>query len=161
VHFEHGRAYQRAIPYYQHAAQNAMRRSANQEAIDYLQQGLSLLQHLPETPERTQQELQLQVALSTPLLLTKGYTAPEVEQVCHRARFLCSGAEDSPQIFPAVFALFRFYIQSGKLAIAQALAEQMLRIAQKEPDSLLLPAAHLAVGGCLFHGGNLQRFSVE
>ena len=52
-----------AIPYWQRAGQRAIERSANVEAISHLTKGLELLTTLPDTPERTQQELALQIAL--------------------------------------------------------------------------------------------------
>jgi predicted ATPase len=80
VHFERGRDYRRAIQYLQQAGENALRRSAYQEAIILLIKGLELLKTLPDTSERIQQELKLQIALGTALIALKGYTAPEVEQ---------------------------------------------------------------------------------
>ena len=52
-----------AIPYWQQAGQRATQRSANVEAINHLTKGLELLKTLPDTPERAQQELTLQIAL--------------------------------------------------------------------------------------------------
>ncbi len=57
-----------------------MQRSANAEAVSHLTTALELLKTLPETPERTQQELTLQIALGAPLMATKGFAAPEVEK---------------------------------------------------------------------------------
>ena len=68
-----------AIPYWQRAGQRAVERSANVEAISHFTKGLEMLQSLPETPERAQQELTLQLAIGAPLLMIKGHTAPEVE----------------------------------------------------------------------------------
>ena len=42
--------------------EQAMQRSAHQEALLHLTRGLTLLHGLPETPERVQQELGLQLA---------------------------------------------------------------------------------------------------
>jgi predicted ATPase len=60
MHFEQGGDYRRAVQYLGRAGQNALRRSAYHEAINYLTKGLNLLQTLPDSPERTQQELILQ-----------------------------------------------------------------------------------------------------
>src|SRR5262249_11796750 len=46
-----------ALPYWQKAGQQAAARSAHAEAISHLTKGLELLKTLPDTPERTQQEL--------------------------------------------------------------------------------------------------------
>jgi hypothetical protein len=54
-----------------------------------LTRGLEVLTTMPDTPERIQQELTLQLMLSIPLIATKGYAAPEVEQAYARAQALC------------------------------------------------------------------------
>jgi hypothetical protein len=64
-HFEQGRDYGRAVQYLRQAAQNALRRSANREAIAHLTKGLELLKTWPDTPERSQQELTLRVTLTS------------------------------------------------------------------------------------------------
>ena len=63
VHFEQAREYRRAVEYLQQAGENAVRRSPNIEAIGHLSQGLELLTTLPDTPERSQQELTFQTTL--------------------------------------------------------------------------------------------------
>ena len=55
---------------------------------------------LPKTPERTQRELTLQILLGMPLTATKGYAAPEVEQVYARARELCRHGVKPHSSFP-------------------------------------------------------------
>src|SRR5262245_48331827 len=80
MHFERGRDICRAVTYLRQAADNALRRYANREAIDHLTKGLALLNALPETLERIQQELDLLLALGPALMAAKGYGAPEVER---------------------------------------------------------------------------------
>jgi DNA-binding winged helix-turn-helix (wHTH) protein/tetratricopeptide (TPR) repeat protein len=48
MHFEQARDYRRAVKYLRQAAENATRRSANREAIDYLTRALELVDRLPE-----------------------------------------------------------------------------------------------------------------
>jgi predicted ATPase len=66
-----------AIPYWQKAGQRASQHSAHAEAISHLTTALELLKPLPNTLERSQQELTLQIALGVPLMATKGFAAPE------------------------------------------------------------------------------------
>ncbi|MBI3801970.1 MAG: AAA family ATPase [Deltaproteobacteria bacterium] len=155
VHFEQGRDYRRAIRYLQQAGENAIRRSANAEAIDHLSKAVELLTTLPDTPERAQQELGLQIALSVPLVMSKGYTAPAVERACARARDLCQQIGETPQLFQAVFGLFRFYDVRGELYTARELGEQLIRLAQRGHDHTLLLVAHAALGAALFQIGDL------
>ena len=76
----------------------------------HLTKGLELLKTLPDTPERTQQELTLQLALGAPLMATKGYAAPEVEKAYTRARELCQQVGETPQLFPVLRGLWVFYL---------------------------------------------------
>ena len=56
-HYTEAGLIEQAIPYWQQAGRRAIERSANVEAISHLTKGLELLKALPDTPERTQQEL--------------------------------------------------------------------------------------------------------
>ena len=93
VHFEQGRNYRKAVQSLQHAGENAVYRSAYQEAIAHLTTGLQLLPHLSDTSDRIQQELTLQLTLGPALLSRKGITAPEVEQTYAGAYALCQRSE--------------------------------------------------------------------
>jgi len=156
VHFERGRDYQRAIQYLQQAGENAVRRSAYQEAITLLTKGLELLKTLPDTPERAQQELTLQLALCAALTVVKGYAAPEVEKTILRARALCQQIVEPPQLFQVLWRQVVFYFNRGELQTAREPAEQMLQLAQSVQDPYLLSLAHPQVGGLMYWRGELS-----
>jgi class 3 adenylate cyclase/tetratricopeptide (TPR) repeat protein len=104
-----------ALHHWQRAGQRAIERSTYVEAIAHLRQGLSVLMRLPETPERLQQELDLQVALGPALIATKGQAAPDVERAYARARELCQQVGDTSQLFPALWGSFRSYHNRAEL----------------------------------------------
>jgi predicted ATPase len=79
-HYTEAGLSEQAIPYWHQAGQQAVERSANAEAIAHLTRGLEVLNALPDSPERTHRELDLQIALGAPLMATRGYAAPEVGQ---------------------------------------------------------------------------------
>jgi predicted ATPase len=147
VHFERGRDYFKAVQYLQQAGENALRRAAHQEAINLFTRGLELLQPLPDTPERVQQELTLQIALGVPLMAIKGYAAPEVGQAYARARELYQEVEETPQLFPVLWGLWAFYCNRAELQTARELAEQQLALAQSLQDPVLLVEVHFTLGG--------------
>ena len=91
------------------------------EAISHLTKGLELLKTLPDTPERAQQELTLQITLGVPLMATKGFAAPEVERVYTRARELCQQVGETPQLFPVLWGLWAFYLVRAELQTAREL----------------------------------------
>lgn len=155
VHFERGRDNHRAVQYLHQAGENANRRSAYQEAINLLTKGVELLKTLPDTPERTQQELSLQIALGRSLAIARGYSASEVEHVYDRALELCKPIGETPQLFRALRGLWSFYETRAEHRTARELAEQCLVLARCAQDPLLLLGAHLALGQTLYFLGEL------
>ena len=142
-----------ALPYWQKAGQAALQRSANQEAIGHLSKALALLQTLPEAEDLRQVELGLRITLGVPLMMTKGYAAPDVEQTFARAWKLCQSLGETPQLFPALSGLFAFYLVAGDLATARGLAEQCLQLAEKGRDAALLIESHRMLANVLLFVG--------
>src|SRR5262249_34974627 len=138
-----------AVDYWHQAGQSAIKRSAHVEAIVHLRQGLALLQTLPETPERRQQELLLHIALGASLIATKGASAPEVAQTYTDARQLCAHLEDPQQLFPVLRGLWNHYANRAELQTAHVLGEQLLSLAQHVQDAAMLLVAHRALGTTL------------
>jgi predicted ATPase len=153
VHFEHGRDARRAAQYLQQAGENAIRRCANQEAIRLLTKGLELLITLPDTPERSQQELVLQTTLGPALMVTKGWAASEVKHIYARARELCWQVGETPHLFAALHGLSLFYLVRAELQTARELGEQLLALAQRMQDPSLLLEACWVLGDVLFFLG--------
>jgi class 3 adenylate cyclase/predicted ATPase len=146
-----------ALAYWQHAGQRALERSAHVEAINHLTQGLEVLKGLPNTPERPQQELGLQLTLGIPLSATRGYAAPEVAHVYTRAQELCQRLGETPQLIPALLGLWRFYLLRAELGKARELAEQCLLLVQRVDDPARLIVAHDALGETMFFLGDFAH----
>jgi class 3 adenylate cyclase/predicted ATPase len=143
-----------AISYWQRAGQRALERSANLEAVHHLTKGLVLLATRPETPARTQQELDLQLALGPGLMAIRGPAAPEVEQTYARARVLCAQLGETPELFPTLRGLCRFYQYRGALPTAWEMGEQLFRLAQRTAAPAHLLEAHEALGSTSFFLGD-------
>lgn len=144
-----------AIPQWQRAGQRAIQHSANVEAITHLTKGLELIQNLPDTVERAQQELRMHIALGSSLIVTKGYTAPEVEQVYQKARALCQQIPETPQFFLVLIGLWSFYFIRAEFKTAYELAEECLSLAQGAQDPARLLTAHTLLGQVLSMTGEL------
>jgi len=154
-HYSRSGNTQKAVDYLQLAGQQAVQRSAHAEAITHLTTALELLKILPDTAERAQQELALQLALGVPLMATTGWTGPEVERVYSRARELCQQLGESSQLFWVLMGLWVFYLIRAEHETAHELGEQMLRLAQRVQDPAFLVGAHYAQGGSLFYLGEV------
>jgi predicted ATPase/class 3 adenylate cyclase len=157
THYTEAGLIERAVPFWQRAGQKALERSANQEAIRHLNKGLDLLGRLPETPERLQQELLLQLALGTATIATKGFASAEVEGIYERSKQLCQQAGEVPDIFPILWGLWLFYTSRGQHLTARELAQQCLRLAQKAGDTVLLVHAHHVSGVGLIALGDFAQ----
>jgi len=134
-----------AVPYWVRAGEGMSRRSAHIEAIRHLTKGFQLLHTLPETRERAQQELALQMAMGASMLATSGLATSETGQAYSRARELCHQLGESSQLFRALMGLRFFYTALGELQTARELGEQLLRLAQSAGDAELLVEAHYAL----------------
>ena len=146
-----------AIRCWQKAGENAAKRSANKEAVSHLSTALELLRTLPESPERAQQELAIQVTLSAPLAAIKGYAAAEVERTFTRARELCNEMGETPRLFPILFRLRAYYVVHGELRTALEIGEQLVRLATAAGDDDLLVEAHYSLGTVLIHLGRFRE----
>jgi predicted ATPase/class 3 adenylate cyclase len=145
----------KAAEYLHLAGQQAAQRSAYAEAVTQLTAALGLLNTLPDTRARTQDELTLQITLGTALMATKGYAALEVGKAYARARELCQQAGDSLQLFPVLRGLLHFHLNRGELQSARELGEQLLSLAQDRQDSAFLLEAHYTMALTFFCLGEI------
>ncbi|HEV8717847.1 MAG TPA: adenylate/guanylate cyclase domain-containing protein, partial [Candidatus Binatia bacterium] len=150
-----GNTTEKAVEYLGLAGQQAVQHSAYAEAIGHLTTALELLKALPDTSERMQHELMLQITLGPALIATKGYAALEVEKVYTRARELCQQMGETPQLFSVLRGMWVFYLVLGKFQAAHKLGELLLNLAQSVQDPALLLEAHWTLGNTLFLLGEL------
>jgi len=154
-HFARGRDAHRAIRYLRRAAEVAMQRSATREAVEHLTAALELLAAEPETTERADAEVALQIALGGPLMALQGRGAPEVERAYTRAQELCERIGDPSRRFAALWGLFLFRRSRGEIDVAHGFGQRLLALAERtgEPDHLI--EAHHALWATLFARGEL------
>jgi class 3 adenylate cyclase/predicted ATPase/energy-coupling factor transporter ATP-binding protein EcfA2 len=152
-HYTEAGLTEKAVHYWYQAGQSAVQRSAHVEAISHLTKGLELLKMQPETPERTQREVGMHIALGASLIATKGYAAPEVGETYTSAQQLCQHLEDPYELCPVLRGLWSYYLVRAELQTAHALGEQLLALAQQVQDAAMLLGAHRALGATLFFLG--------
>ena len=148
---------EKAATYLLQAGQQAVRQSANQEAIAYFRRGLDLLHGLPETDRRCRQEIELLIALGSAATVVYGYAAPETRRVYDQARNLCRKLGQTPDLFTSLVALSRHYGLRGEVETERELTEQLLAIARTSQDSTLLLEAYRQMGGHMLNRGRLKE----
>jgi class 3 adenylate cyclase/predicted ATPase len=156
-HYSRSGNTQKAIEYLQLAGRQAEQRSANTEAVNHLTTALTLLKTLPDTRERTQRELVLQIALGAPLLATQGLASVQAERTYVRAQELCRQLGETQQLFPVLSGLGTCYQQQGKIQAAHELGEQSLSLAQSLQDPVLITLSEANLGMTSFFLGELTQ----
>ena len=146
---------EQAVGYWLQAGKRAAQRSANAEAINHLNKGIEVLMSLPDTVERARQELDLQTTLGPVLMAVKGFGSSEVGKVYDRARELCQQVGETPQLFPVLHGLWRFYMVRPELQTARELAEQLFSLAQRAQEPALLLEGNRIMGQTMFWLGEV------
>jgi len=148
-HFQEAGIAAKAIDYLRQAGERAVQLSAYQEGIAHLTRGLVLLVALPDSPERAQQELALQLALGIAWVGPQGY-GPELEKAYTRARELCQQMGKTSQLCQVLGQLAVGYYVRAEHQKARELAEEALSLAQQAEDPLLVALGHWRLGFILF-----------
>jgi predicted ATPase len=145
-HYRRSDNVDKAVEYLGRAGQQALQRSAYADAIGSLSAAIDLLHRLPDSPERIQRELLLQLAVGPALIVVKGYAAPETERAYTRAWEVCERLGDPPELFPALVGLWSTHLLLGEIRLACELGERLMGRAQRTRDPAVLMHGHLALG---------------
>ncbi len=146
-----------AIAHYRRAGERAALRSANEEAIGHLRRALELVATLPETRERNQRELELQMAIGAPLGAARGWSHPDYEGTFVRARELVSQIGEAPELPRVIEGMGAAYLMKGDLTTAVEIGNEALAAAQRTGEAFDLLLGHVSVGTALAYQGHLTR----
>src|SRR5262249_5687675 len=135
-------------------AMQAMSRGATSQAVQDLEQALNLIKGMPAGLERDHAELQILNSLGTAYIATRGYAAPEVGSVFHRAREVCVAVGEPTQQFSMVFGNFAWRIVRGEMDKALTLAREAIGLAEAHDDPGFWMEALFLLGIVLFYRGD-------
>jgi predicted ATPase len=162
-HFTRAGLTEAAVEWSGKAGQQSLERSALAEAIEQFTRGLALIATLPATPASRRKEIELQVALITPLIHVKGHAAPETKAAEERARLLIEHAEalgDAPEDRLLFSVLYGFWV-ANEVAfngdVCLDLAAQFLTRAEKQGDPVPLMIGHRLMGSSLLFVGDVAK----
>ncbi len=146
-----------AVTYWYRAGENAVRGSANQEAIGHLAAGLAQLARLPETIERAKQELTVYRLLGQASFAMRGYASPETRAAFSRAHGLCVTVGDDVNVCPVLFGVWLFEFAGGYHAEAMKTATEVLAQAQRKPSTGARIAANICLACSHLHAGTVAH----
>ena len=124
-----------AIRYWRRAAERAIQKSANLEAIKHYKKALNLVATLPPTPDRDQTEVDLQLGLGAALIAPKSYAAEEVRDAFARAEMLCRKTGDPTRRFRALRGLWSWHLLRTNLDEASRLSGELLSLAEQSGET--------------------------
>ena len=93
--------------------------------------------------------------------MTRGHGASDVGSTYTRARELCQKIGDSPQIVPALFGMWRYYIGRGDCTVTRDLGRQLLELGTNSDDMSAVVLGHYGLGFALFCYGELNEARVQ
>ena len=141
-HYAEADALEPAIRNLRQAGENAVENSAYTEAIENFAKGLALLARLPDSIERTRQEIAIRLALGGAQVQSLGPTSPEVQQSYLRALELCRSSGSQHDLFTALWGLWFFHYMRGDIHRMREFGDGLLPLAEKLGDPALLLEAH-------------------
>jgi tetratricopeptide (TPR) repeat protein len=149
-HFQEAGVTDKAIVYLRLAGEKAAHLSAYQEGITHLNKAMTLLMKLPDSNDRNEQELALQLALGMAWQGVSGPRTPEFKQAYTRAYDLCQQVGNRSQLCLVLGEMVESYFVGGEYKKAHELAEESLSLAEEAGDPMLLTFSHWYMGFTLF-----------
>jgi predicted ATPase len=137
-HFTQSGLTDAAIEWWGKAGEQALRRSAFQEAISHLGKAIEMADKTGKgtsaaatASASADQRLKLQTNLGTALMWSRGFGAEESNAAFIRARELAAAVEDDTERFTIYFGQWLGNIVRGELGFAREIAETFLREAER------------------------------
>jgi DNA-binding winged helix-turn-helix (wHTH) protein/tetratricopeptide (TPR) repeat protein len=148
-HFDRGGDHVRSVQYLRQAAQNALRRSAHREAVQYYERALQMLEHLPPQHDTRAQAIDLHLELRNALIPLGEYT--RILAHMQQAETLSRALPGQPRLGLITSYMTHHFFQLGELDLALAYGQRALAAAGDDltvqiPTQLYLGYAYHARG---------------
>ena len=147
-HAFRGEVWGKAVGYLRQAGAKALARSANREAVAYLEQALAALAHLPETRETLEQAIDLRFELRNSL-----FPLGELEAMLtnlREAERLAKSLDDPRRLAWVSVYMSQYSWVTGHLTDARTFGEHAGAIAETLGDSPLQAVANYYAGAACF-----------
>jgi predicted ATPase len=163
-HFTQAGLAEEAVEWWGKAGRRSLERSALVEAAEQLTRALAQIATLPPSPALRREEIEVQVALITPLFHVKGFAASETKAATERARSLIDQAEalgEPPEDPLLLFSVLYGFWAANYVAFngdaLRDLAGQFLALAEKQGATVPLVVGHRVMGTSLVHTGDIAE----
>jgi class 3 adenylate cyclase/tetratricopeptide (TPR) repeat protein len=163
-HYTEADLIEKSVAFWAKAGRQLLARSALVEAIAQLSRALDQIATLTSTPALRREEIELQVAIISPLMNMKGFSSPEAKAAIERARVLIEQAEalgdplENPLILYSLLCVAwatNFGAFNG--VVLRSLAAQFLALAEKQGVPAPTMIGHSLVAYSLVPTGNFTQ----
>jgi predicted ATPase len=148
-----------AIEWWGRAGEEALRRSAFQEAIAHLGKAIAMADRLGgrKSADVSSQRLQLQVAYANALIAARGHGAPETAEAFAKARGSALSDEHAPARLAADYGLWAGCYVRGELTAMKTHAAAFLADIEGKPDLPEASVAHRVAGTTHWVAGECEE----
>ena len=146
----------KAAFYYRMAAERSIERAAITETRMQLRRGLAFAANLPEGLKRDELEAELLLALAIVLQTTESMANAKAGQLFSRATDASRKLARPKLVARALWGQFTSVLVRGEVLAAQALAKQLLDLAQASDEVNMQMAARAAMGIALYYQGHFD-----
>jgi predicted ATPase len=163
-HFTQAALTDAAIEWWGKAGDQALRRSAFQEAISHLGKAIEMADKTGEgrsaaatASASTSQRVKIQTNLAKALMFSRGYGAEESKAAFIRARELAMAIDDATERFTIYYGLWLGHAIRGEWGLAREIAETFLREAERGARTTEYGFGRRVLGHtCLFQGDFIE-----
>ncbi len=160
-HFGRAGDRRRATVYGEKAANDALHRSANIEAISHARQAIEWLEGFGDARERLERELRLTGLMTPALMAAKGFVAPDVRQSIDRATALLAEVGDITPWLPIVWSTAMVHNVLGDRPEARTLMQRVVDHAeQKGDDANLIAGLPMLAGFWMMEGAHPEALAI-
>jgi DNA-binding SARP family transcriptional activator len=152
AHYDQAGIVDAAIDAYRVAGARAVAVSALEEAVSMFQRALSLIAELPSSSDRDALELDIRIALGSPLVALEGYGSKSAHKLYERARSLCRRLH-RPVHPPILRGLGLARLQGCRFDDCDELAQALLD--DESHDPVTRTEGHYLLGVSAFWRGDL------
>jgi class 3 adenylate cyclase len=136
IHHSLGGNPRQSVGFWLKAGQQAIKRSANHEALEHLSKGLQDCQDLARIAPAEAEQVELEVLTTLPaaLIAVSGWSSPELERTYARATQLSAKLGSHEAKFHSERGRYNLHLLRSDLAEADAIADQLAEMAHEAAD---------------------------
>jgi class 3 adenylate cyclase/tetratricopeptide (TPR) repeat protein len=150
-----GEVWEKAVIYLRQAGSKAAARSANREAVAHFEHGVDALRHLPETPQRMEQAIDLRFDLRNALLPLGEFG--RILEYLREAEDLATRLGDQPRLGWVCCYLTDYFRQMGNHELAIDAGRRSLTIVEAHEDFALRVATNIYLGHVYYDMGRYRQ----